>query len=555
MDSRSNHVGDADHRPALTPAGKRGGGAAESIPSWRRSLSASAMAAALLFSGPVVAGMAADSPAWAVEPGTSQATGNANIGGSTGDDSHGDGSDQNGSSTGDSSGSDSGGEGDGGGDGSGAGSAGVSPSPRPSPGKPAETIYKIYLHWGPAQGGPAGSVDVRAGGTAQAIEGKAVAGYRFRGWFYDPACSKPFDWGEPVHTDLSAWACYEKEAPTYSLDDLSSVKVVVNGVEKTIGYGSTTEIGAGDIVSLTGVPSGWKTSTTRGADGAEQITVSSPDGKVAATWSFKRKQAKKADSTSKGVAREDEHDKGRDDSTYADSKIAREHDAALDKADGKHPVSAKTAILAAIVVAGLVVITSAVVLLKKLDGHEDDSVHDASDDQSHDLDAGVGSHDLAYPRSPDSRTANNGRQLAAVPAATIVQCPATSTRPVNGDGYNGLASLVRKTTELHVTQPGGADAMVEHTGVDSIVEQGGSSALVDSTVNDGGGSVLTSLAADPSSTAASLSTEEATPASDRAETVVLAGRGASSRSAAEREPGPDETTVFDPFADDAVEQD
>lgn len=547
MDRRSWRAGATACRPEQTAGEPASQNTSSVVPSWVRVLSAASITAALLASGVATATVA--TPSWAVEPGAGQTTGNTNAGESTGDSGQGgDGSGQGGSSTGDSSDGDNGGAGSENGSASGDGS-----TTTPSPTKPAKTTHKIWLHWGPALDGLVGSVDVHDGDTAEAIEGKAVAGHRFTGWFYDPACTKPFNWSAPVYTDLAAWAGYEKETPTYSLGDLSSVKVVVNGVEKTIGYGSTTEIESGDVVSLTGVPSGWKTSTTRGADGGEQITVSSPDGRVAATWSFKRKQAKKAYNADKGSAREDKHDKGKDDSADAGSKIAQEDAVPLDLADSRRHVSAKTIILAAIVVAGLVIIASAVVLLKKLDGNEDDSVHDASDDQPHDLDAGAVSHDLACPSSSDSRTASRGRQPVAAPAATTVQCPATSTRPVNDD--NGLASLVRKTTELHVTQPGGADAVAEHTGVDSIVEQGGSSASVDSTMNDGGGSVLTSLSTDPSSTAASLSTEEATPASDRAATVVLAVSSASSRPAAEREPGPDETTVFDPFADDAGEQD
>lgn len=433
-----------------------------------------AMMASMLLIASLAAGACCTTGAWAVEPvGPGQTTGDANTGSRPGDGGQAPGSNQNGS-TGGNAGSHtgnaaSGSAGSNGNAGGSAGSAGggestvPTPAPAPTPSQNTWTGYKIYLYWGPVLGNATASVDVPAGGTAQAVEGKAVAGYKFDGWSSVPDCTAPFDWNAPVWSDQSAWACYEEAAPAYSVSDLNGVTVNVDGVKRALSPGTTTTVSHGARIRLDGVPSGWTTSKST-VDGIEKITITSPDGAVTASWSFRRKPAGDGagskGSSETGVeprakAKADgKHDGSRTGDDEPVLLTARQHDGGR-----RQPISSKTIILAAVAAVGTAVVAACLARLRRLDamesGDDADSPAAPVDDVRRVVHANLIARHRAAADSAD-------RRLTSSEAETqVMSPPADAAAPVTVDsaGTLDLSDLVRRTTGALELEADGGDGV------------------------------------------------------------------------------------------------
>lgn len=418
-----------------------------------------AMMASMLLIASLAAGACCTTGAWAVEPvGPGQTTGDANTGSRPGDGGQAPGSNQNGSTGGDAGSQTgnaaSGSTGSNGNAGGSAGSAGGGEAtvPTPTPSQPTWTGYKIYLYWGPVLGNATGSVDVPAGGTAQAVEGRAVAGYKFDGWSTAPDCTVSFDWNAPVWSDQSAWACYEEAASAYSSADLSSVSVIIDGVKRALSPGTTTTVSHGTRIRLDGVPSGWSVAKTTGTDGVEEITVTSPDGTVTASWSFRRKPAGDG-AGSKGSSETGveprakakaagKHDGSRTGDDEPALLTARQHDG-----DGRQPISSKTIILAAVAAVGTAVVAACLARLRRLDamwsGDDADSPAAPVDGERRGGGANLIARHRAAADSADRRLTSSEAetQVMSLPAAAAAM-PVT----VDSAGTLGLSDLVRRTT-------------------------------------------------------------------------------------------------------------
>lgn len=433
-----------------------------------------AMMASMLLIASLAAGACYPTGAWAVEPaGPGQETGDSNSGSRPGDGGQASGADQNGSAggsagsqTGNGSSGSTGSNGNAGGN---AGSAGggestvPTPAPTPTPSQPTWTGYKIYLYWGPVLGNATGIVDVPAGGTAQAVEGKAVAGYKFDGWASDAGCTVPFDWSAPVWLDQSAWACYEKTAPAYSVSDLSGVTVNVDGVKRALSPGTTTTVGHGARIRLAGVPSGWTTSKST-VEGIEKITVTSPDGAVTASWSFRRKPAgdgagsKGSSETGVEPRAKAKADGKHDGSRTGDDEPAlltvRQHDG-----DKRQPISSKTIILAAVTAVGTAVVAACLTRLRRLGtmGSGDDAYSPAAPVDGERR--GGGANLIARHRAAADSA---DRRLTSSEAETqVMSPPAGASAPVTVDsaGTLDLSDLVRRTTGALELEAAGVDGV------------------------------------------------------------------------------------------------
>ena len=409
-----------------------------------------ALASMILLSASLTAGACLPTGAWAVDPAVSeQTTGDVDAGSRPGGEGQGTGSGQDGPTGGD-AGSQTGGSGSADHDGdTGNGPTGDGEpdapalEPDPAPSQPQQTVHKIYLNWGPLQGYVVGSVDAPDGGVAQEIDGHAVEGYRFDGWAYDAACTVPFDWSAPVYSDQSVWACYEKIEPEYSVSDLDGVMVDVDGVRQAISPGVTTTVSSDAVVRLDGVPSGWTVTKTTGADGVEEITVTSPDGETTATWSFRRDPA--VDSAgSQDTGRPAAVERSGVDAERGDAHMGEEKPTAPDsgRPDGGGLLSPKTVALAVVAVVGAAVVAACLARLRRLDAMGAGS-------------EAVGSADGAAPMGsgglPEGAVGANAGGDAAL-ASAWSQAPTQLMRPVSmpitvdSGEASGLADLVRRTT-------------------------------------------------------------------------------------------------------------
>lgn len=409
-----------------------------------------ALASMILLSASLSAGACLPTAAWAADPSDSvRTTGDVDAGSRPGEGGQGTGSGQDGPSGGGDAGSQPGGDGSGSADpdgdaGSGStGGADEPDSPDPAPSQPTQTVHKIYLNWGPLQGYVVGSVDAPDGGVAQEVDGHAVEGYKFDGWAYDAACTVPFDWNAPVYSDQSVWACYEKVEPEYSVSDLDGVMVDVDGVRQAISPGTTTTVGHDARVSLYGVPDGWTVTKTTGADGVEEITVTSPDGKTTATWSFRREpavdSADNRDAGKSGVERDkaDAERKG----SHAGEKKPTTPDSR--RTDGGGLLSPKAGVLAVMAVVGASVVAACLARLCRLDamapGSEaGDSAGDA---------APRGSGEPPKTAVYASAEGDGDWHSAGTQAPTQLMRSASMPIIVDSGCETGLADLVRRTTE------------------------------------------------------------------------------------------------------------
>ena len=432
-----------------------------------------AMMASMLLIASLAAGACYPTGAWAVEPaGPGQETGDSNSGSRPGDGGQAPGSNQNGSTGGNAgshTGNDSSGStGSNGNAGGSAGSAGggesTAPTPAPpTPSQPTWTGYKIYLYWGPVLGNETSSVDVPAGGTAQAVEGRAAPGYKFDGWSSAPDCTAPFDWNAPVWSDQSVWACYEQGVPAYSSADLSSVSVIIDGVKRALSPGTTTTVSHGARIRLDGVPRGWTTSKAT-VDGIEKITVTSPDGTVTASWSFRRKPAGDGSgsegSSETGVEPRakakaaGKHDGSRTGDDEPALLTARQHDG-----DRRQPISSKTIILAALTAVGAAVVVACLTRLRRLDAMESE---DDADSPAAPVDGGrrVGGANVIARHRAAADSAD--RRLTSSEAETqVMSPPAGASAPVTVDsaGTLDLSDLVKRTTGALELEAAGVDGV------------------------------------------------------------------------------------------------
>lgn len=425
-------------------------------PRARVTLPAALMASILLIAS-LAAGAYCTTGAWAVEPaGPGQTTGDADAGSQPGDGGQGTGSSQNGP-TGGGAASQPGGSGSTGSDGNvGSGSTGggeptaPTPAPTPAPSQPTWTVHKIYLNWGPVLGYAADSVDVPAGSVTQAVEGKPVDGYKFDGWASDADCTVPFDWSAPVYSDQSAWACYEKTAPAYSASDLSGVTVDVDGVKRAISPGTTTTVSHDARISLDGVPSGWTVTKTTGADGVEEITVTSPDGKTTATWSFRRKPAVgSADSRSGSGSGMEPRGKAKAAGKHGDAHAGVEEPALLTArrpAGGGLSFSPKAIALAVVAVVGAAVIAACLTRLRRLDAMETVSEAGDSADDAAPMESGELPASAVNASAGDGACDSAGSQTPSSEAPTQLMRPAAMPLTMDSGEAPELADLVRRTT-------------------------------------------------------------------------------------------------------------
>lgn len=427
-------------------------------PRTRVTLPAALMASMLLIAS-LAAGACCTTGAWAVEPaGPGQTTGDADAGSQPGDGGQGTGSSQNGP-TGGGATSQPGGSGSTGSDGNaGTGSAGASestaptPAPTPAPSQPTWTVHKIYLNWGPVLGYAADSVDVPAGSVTQAVEGRAVDGYKFDGWASDADCTVPFDWSAPVYSDQSAWACYEKTPPAYSASDLSGVTVDVDGVKRAISPGTTTTVSHDARISLDGVPSGWKVTKTTGAGGVEEITVTSPDGKTTATWSFRRKPAVgSAGSRSGSGSGMEPRGKAKAAGKHGGTHAGDEEPALLTarrQAGGGLSFSPKAIALAVVAVVGAAVVAACLARLRRLDAMGTGSEAGDSADGTTLMESGEEPYESAGGASTGGGAAwdSAGSQTSSSEAPTQLMRPAAMPLTMDSGEAPELADLVRRTT-------------------------------------------------------------------------------------------------------------
>lgn len=460
MDRRLKHTDAAStyHHHHVQPTADDAVGERAPRPRARVTLPAALMASMLLIAS-LAAGAYCMTGAWAVEPaGPGQTTGDADAGSQPGDGGQGTGSSQNGP-TGGGATSQPGGSGSTGSDGNaGTGSAGAgestapTPAPTPAPSQPTWTVHKIYLNWGPVLGYAADSVDVPAGSVTQAVEGRAVEGYKFDGWAYDAACTAPFDWSEPVYSDQSAWACYEKTSPAYSASDLSGVTVDVDGVKRAISPGTTTTVSHDARISLDGVPSGWKVTKTTGAGGVEEITVTSPDGKTTATWSFRRKPAVgSAGSRSGSGSGMEPRGKAKAAGKHGDAHAGDEEPALLTarrQAGGGLSFSPKAIALAVVAVVGAAVVAACLARLRRLDAMETVSEAGDSADGTTLMESGEEPYESAGGASTGGGAAwdSAGSQTSSSEAPTQLMRPAAMPLTMDSGEAPELADLVRRTT-------------------------------------------------------------------------------------------------------------
>ena len=300
--------------------------------------------------------------------------------------------------------------------------------------------HTIRLHWGAVQGGVVGSIDVADGETATPVEGKAVAGWKFTGWCADEACTRPFDWTRPVTTDVDAWAGYVEDKPAYSLSDLASVKPVVDGETIAAGAGSVTRVRHDARVSLTGVPDGWTVTTSNPDSLTEKLTVSSPDGSVSASWSFKRDNAPEAKSTTSNDSEKPEATERPDSDSkkLAGSKPAHDEPATGDSAretDGRGKIIA----LIVLVILSLVAGVTAVLRLKRLDPHHRTDADDGRD----------GGDDSGQPAASTASSSSESASMS-VASKTVAQTAPTMVMSSTGNADDGLAALVQKTTTMRM---------------------------------------------------------------------------------------------------------
>lgn len=409
----------------------------------------------------LAAGACCTTGAWAVEAGPGQTTGDADAGSQPGDGEQapepGHDGPTGGGATSQPGGSGSGSAGSNGNAGTGSAGAGEStapaptPAPTPAPSQPTWTVHKIYLNWGPVLGYAVDSVDVPAGSVTQAVEGRAVEGYKFDGWAYDAACTAPFDWSEPVYSDQSAWACYEKTPPAYSASDLSGVTVDVDGVKRTISPGTTTTVSHDARISLDGVPSGWKVTKTTGAGGVEEITVTSPDGKTTATWSFRRKPAVgSAGSRSGSGSGMEPRGKAKAAGKHGGAHAGVEEPALLTarrQAGGGLSFSPKAIALAVVAVVGAAVVAACLTRLRRLDAMETVSEAGDSADGTTLMESGEEPYESAGGASTgDGAWDSSGSQTPSSEAPTQLMRPAAMPLTMDSGEAPELADLVRRTT-------------------------------------------------------------------------------------------------------------
>lgn len=180
-----------------------------------------------------------------------------------------------------------------------------------SPSGTASTKHTVRLHWGPVRNNLVDSLEIVDGEPTGPLEAETVPGWKFDGWYADDTFTIAWDETKPVLADADVYAKYEKQpiepspspgpapstpAPEYSIGDLDSIKVTIDGQQVQAPRDGRMLVGHDAVINLTGVPEGWLVARSTSGQ-AETIIVTSPDGKITASWRFVH-TAKPSSSTS-----------------------------------------------------------------------------------------------------------------------------------------------------------------------------------------------------------------------------------------------------------------
>lgn len=169
-----------------------------------------------------------------------------------------------------------------------------------SPSGIASTKHTVRLHWGPARDNLVDSLEIVDGEPTGPLEAETVPGWKMDGWYADDTFTMAWDETKPVLADTDVYAKYEKQpiepnpspgpapstsAPEYSIGDLDTVKVTIDGQQVQAPRDGHMLVGHDAVINLTGVPDGWLVARSTSGQ-VETIIVTSPDGKITASWKF-----------------------------------------------------------------------------------------------------------------------------------------------------------------------------------------------------------------------------------------------------------------------------
>ena len=169
-----------------------------------------------------------------------------------------------------------------------------------SPSGTTSTKHTVRLHWGPARDNLVDNLEIVDGEPTGPLEAETIPGWKMDGWYDDDTFTIAWDETKPVLADTDVYAKYEKQpiepspspgpapstsAPEYSIEDLDAVKVTIDGQQVPAPRDDRMIVSHDAVVSLTGVPDGWLVARSISGQ-VETIIVTSPDGKITASWRF-----------------------------------------------------------------------------------------------------------------------------------------------------------------------------------------------------------------------------------------------------------------------------
>lgn len=169
-----------------------------------------------------------------------------------------------------------------------------------SPSGTTSTKHTVRLHWGPARDNLVDSLEIVDGEPTGPLEAETIPGWKMDGWYDDDTFTIAWDETKPVLADTDVYAKYEKQpinpspspgpapstpAPVYSISDLDVVKVTIDGQQVQAPRDDSMLVGHDAVINLTGVPDGWLVARSTSGQ-VETIIVTSPDGKITASWRF-----------------------------------------------------------------------------------------------------------------------------------------------------------------------------------------------------------------------------------------------------------------------------
>lgn len=169
-----------------------------------------------------------------------------------------------------------------------------------SPSGTTSTKHTVRLHWGPARDNLVDSLEIVDGEPTGPLEAETIPGWKMDGWYADDTFTIAWDETKPVLADTDVYAKYEKQpiepspspgpapstpTPVYSISDLDVVKVTIDGQQVQALRDDSMLVGHDAVINLTGVPDGWLVARSTSGQ-VETIIVTSPDGKITASWRF-----------------------------------------------------------------------------------------------------------------------------------------------------------------------------------------------------------------------------------------------------------------------------